>query len=137
MRYIVAFFAIALLASTASAQSNVCFVYPAGAGPLGQESCELVRQSIESSSTDWGVAKCAAHLVARGMIVTKSDEERNVARLTQQGNINDFVNELEAAWILPYTEPCGDAVLDESFGEECDDGNNSNGDGCDSDCNTE
>ncbi|MBD3202766.1 hypothetical protein GF327_00595 [Candidatus Woesearchaeota archaeon] len=38
---------------------------------------------------------------------------------------------------IDYTQTCGNGILETELGEECDDGNNANGDGCSEDCNVE
>ena len=47
------------------------------------------------------------------------------------------LNDLQRVCAMYYKECrgiCGDGILSLNNGEQCDDGNNSNGDGCDSDC---
>jgi cysteine-rich repeat protein len=44
----------------------------------------------------------------------------------------------DANWEPPFTRAvCGDGILDEEFGEECDDGNVVIGDGCSRKCKIE
>eukprot|EP01098_Paradermamoeba_levis_P007256 TRINITY_DN2_c0_g2_i4.p1 TRINITY_DN2_c0_g2~~TRINITY_DN2_c0_g2_i4.p1 ORF type:complete len:786 (-),score=358.39 TRINITY_DN2_c0_g2_i4:388-2478(-) len=52
-----------------------------------------------------------------------------------RGILNAFLpNRCRPTCVLPY---CGDGVADDLMGETCDDGNNVNGDGCNSNCQVE
>ena len=52
--------------------------------------------------------------------------------------VDAIILQFDTDWPQPYTQArCGDGTLDIEFGEECDDGNNVNGDGCSRNCEIE
>ena len=109
---------------------------PAANVARAQELCELLRQDLRVRSTEWDNDICASAFLRIGLLQGERIASRRVASATVATAVNDAVTDFEATWVKPAQAICGDGTLDteEPFNEACDDGNNTNGDGCDESC---
>ena len=65
-------------------------------------------------------------------------EQNAAARSTVDANVQAAMVSFDALVVHPVAvAACGDGVLDEHHGEQCDDGNTVSGDGCDLECQNE
>jgi len=127
---------IVLYAPVALAADLTCTL-PAAYVSRGVELCEELRLRLHVRTADWSNDACASEFLRIGLLTGDKDSTRRAARETVNDAVNDAVDLFNTNWprIVPAT--CGDDTLDTEFGEECDDGNLINGDGCDDSCTIE
>lgn len=137
MRYIYAFSLALLLAAPAGAVDLVCAV-PAAAVPRAVEICETLRLQKRIRAADWSNDVCATELLRIGLVTTERKIATDTARRTTRTIVNDAVVAYQANHPTALTAAeCGDGTTDAEYGETCDDGNRTNGDGCSDVCQTE
>ena len=101
--------------------------------------CEELRQQlrISTDSALWNNELCATEVFRIGMREVDKRTETKAATATVRNQVNDSLVSWDANY--PRTPPsvCGDTVTDTEFGETCDDGNQTSGDGCSDVCQLE
>lgn len=96
--------------------------------------CENIRRSLRVRNSEWSPDICAGHIFRIGMIQAEKRRVSLQVRKQTQGTIRETVNDFSKTWPEPDSIACSDGIVDREFGEECDDGNQRNGDGCSSAC---
>jgi len=98
------------------------------------ELCEELRVRLRVRTADWDNDVCATEVLRIGLIEVEKRVTKN--SFTQSANtvVRDAVSDFTSTWPPATPAICGDGTLDTEFGEECDDGNQTPGDGCDSRC---
>lgn len=129
---------VAVFAAPANAVNLTCVV-PGPNVTRGVELCEELRQQLRVRSADWDNDVCASQFLRIGMLAGERQSTRRAASATVAGLVNDAVVTMQSTWPQPTRAVCGDSTLDTEtpFLEECDDGNLTNGDGCDDGCRIE
>ena len=133
MRYLLLL--VLLLAIPLGAEAQTCITIP----DAGQENvCENYRISTGFTEDGWDREACYTEMVLDRSRLLTADAAAilttSVISATRAAAADGFDN------THPSQQPmaaCGDGVLDPSFGEECDDGNLTNGDGCSDTCRIE
>jgi len=128
-----------LLATAPALAADLTCTIPAANVARAIELCDELRQSLRIRSTEWNNDICATQFFRRGLregerlSTTRSESEAAAAAITAA------VDLFESTWSPPSTAICGDGTTDTEapFEEECDDGNNADGDGCSNACRTE
>jgi len=130
MGYIIAILLALIMAGPVMAADLVCSM-PNANIPRGRELCEELRENLGVRPSDWGDSVCASEFLRIGLL----EGERMSTTRQYRGSINIAVRDAVALFgsTWPRVDPavCGDGILDEFIGEECDDGNDVLGDGCD------
>lgn len=103
----------------------------------GAELCEELRKDLHIRSSEWSNSECASQFLRIGLLEGDRLSAKRAARRTVNDAVNDTISDFAAAWPILIAAGCGDGILDIEFGEECDDGNRTSGDGCSSSCTTE
>lgn len=110
---------------------------PAGAVLVSDEICETVRLKFHKSIT-MTKAHCLQLIVNEGLEMNYSEGRKAVNNRAARQATATQVSAFRDLLFDPLPEAfCGDGDLDPKYGEECDDGNTENGDGCNSECKTE
>ena len=125
-----------LIATPAPALDLVCTVPPQLIG-MKSQLCEDLRQELRVRFSQWTDSNCASEYLRRGLLADERDSKRNAARKTVNDDVNNAVDQFLQFWPVPTAARCGDGELDQEFGEECDDGNTTNNDGCSESCENE
>lgn len=126
-----------LVAGTVLA-ADLTVTVPAAAVAKATEMCDVLRTELHVRAADWPNDLCATMFTRIGLRVYVDRYERAGAQQTIDAAVQAEINLFDANWTPPYTAAyCGDDILDEEYGEQCDDGNNDNGDGCDFRCRIE
>ena len=100
----------------------------------GVELCEELRVRLRVRSSEWDNSVCASEFLRVGMLKGDRDSTRLASQQTVSQAVNDAVDSFNVDWPRITAAFCSDGTLDTEFGEECDDGNQVNGDGCDDAC---
>jgi cysteine-rich repeat protein len=106
--------------------------------PRAVELCEILRVKMTVPSARWDNDVCATEFLRRGLRDGDAAVAKNEAIDTVRDAVHDSLAEFDEnheSTVVPSV--CGDGELITEFGEECDDGNLDNGDGCDNDCQIE
>lgn len=92
------------------------------------DACQLLRLDEGVPPARWNARRCTRTMILQQTqaILTRDQVATN------SGALQTLRNDLNTD--LPAIDSCGDGVLDPAIGEECDDGNVDNGDGCDEVC---
>lgn len=134
MRHLLAA-ALLLLATSAGAEVEATCTIPDVAMPKATTICEMIRLELRIAAADWGRDECATEFMRRGMREFSRSRAVAAARQTvnnaEQNDVNGFEGLFGEMFVRAF---CGDGVLQEEFGEACDDGNGDDGDGCETDC---
>ena len=139
MRWILLLVAM-VVASPALAQTTsiTCTVPSANLTRIGQL-CESLRIRMRVSDVTWDNEMCADNVLRVGF--SEIERTNTTATVKRESNttVNDAVGDFTSTWPPPPKSFCGDNVVNPEvpFNEECDDGNNVDGDGCDSSCRNE
>ena len=99
--------------------------------------CEDTRIERRVPSSDWTTEDCASDFLQRGARQKYRNKMRSAADITADSSVHAAMEVFDLHFPSPSivkASRCGDGILDAEFGEECDDGNNANGDGCSSEC---
>ena len=105
--------------------------------PDFQATCALLRvdPGVRQSSGTWTETKCASELLRRAKRAYMRAHVRAVARQTVDNADVNEANRLDGNHPPAFTPAfCGDGNADTEFDEVCDDGNDLDGDGCETDC---
>jgi cysteine-rich repeat protein len=100
------------------------------------ELCDELRKRLRVRSSEWDNNICASQFLRIGLLDQERRTSRNTAREAVANDVSTALNDFKSTWAVPTAAICGDGTLDTEapFLEECDDGNNTDGDGCDSAC---
>jgi len=129
MGYLITIMLALIMAGPAMAVDLVCSVPDANV-PRGIELCEELRESLGVRPADWGNGKCATEFLRIGMLLGEKTSTTRLYRSTVNVAVRDAVALFGSTWPAIKAAECGDGILDEFIGEECDDGNDVLGDGC-------
>jgi cysteine-rich repeat protein len=121
---------------TATAADLTCTV-PAANVTRAQELCDELRIQLRIRSSEWDNDVCATQFLRIGLVAGERASATRTARAAVSGDVNDAVVLFQSTWPKPTAAACGDGTEDTEFGEECDDGNTANGDGCSDSCTNE
>jgi cysteine-rich repeat protein len=136
MRYLIAFF-ILFFGSVATAATFNCTV-PGAATADASAVCEQLRVELAVRTADWNNDQCATELARRGLREYHRVANRRSLEILASEDHGVAMESFDTNFPVQYTPAyCGDGTLDTEFGEECDDGNNDPGDGCDGGCGNE
>ncbi len=133
---LILFVSTMLLASSAGAVDLVCSVPDANV-PRSVELCEELRLALRVRTTDWTNDVCATEFLRMGLIEGERRSTRKAFNATVNSAIGSAVRDFAATWTRPTAAVCGDGITDAEFGEECDDGNRIDNDGCSASCSIE
>ena len=126
------------LAAGLASAADLTVTVPAAAVPKSVEMCELLRQEVRVRTAEWSNDLCATLMLRVGVRVYVDRFERQGAQQTIDDTVQAEIDAFDANWPPPYAAAyCGDDILDIEFGEQCDDGNTTQGDGCDHKCRIE
>jgi cysteine-rich repeat protein len=129
--------ALVLLIPSQALAASISITVPDPALPRIVVLCEDLRVRLHVRPADWSNSICAGEAFRIGMRTVDKTVVTNESRTT----VNDDVTTELATWDANYPPVtparCGDNILDVEFGEQCDDGNNIDGDGCSRSCQTE
>jgi cysteine-rich repeat protein len=131
--YILLCLSLILFSGTAQSADLTCTI-PAANVTRGVELCEELRLKLRVRSSEWDNDVCATQFLRIGMVAGERVSATKTANTTVSGDVNDAVVLFQSTWARPTPVACGDGTLDTEFGEECDDGNSTNGDGCSDAC---
>ena len=131
--------AIALfLAAGSLSAADLTVTVPSAAVTNAVEMCELLRVEVHVRASDWNNDLCATAFTRIGLRTVLLRYERQGQQQVVDDAVQTEVDDFDADWPVPYTPAqCGDGTLDAEFGEECDDGNLIDGDGCSRKCKIE
>ncbi len=125
-----------VLPSVALSADLTCTL-PAASIARGVELCEELRSKLGIRTAEWSNDVCATQFLRIGLRVGEQRSTERVARMAVRDNLDIALNAFDADWPMPVRAICGDGTLDTEFQEECDDGNQIDGDGCSASCHTE
>ncbi len=96
--------------------------------------CDEIRISLHRRTLPNPI--CARILILEGAKARTNRETATATRDLVKDTVRTALADLVADFPLdlPPQATCGDGTLDTEFGEECDDGNTDNGDGCSGSC---
>ena len=109
---------------------------PAANVARGLELCEELRVQLRVRSAEWTNDVCATQFFRLGLVEGERRSSTRTANASVAAAVNDALTSFQSTWVRPTRATCGDGTLDTEvpFSEQCDDGNNTDGDGCDSSC---
>jgi cysteine-rich repeat protein len=116
-------------ARMASAVDLTCSV-PAANVPRAVALCEELRLVFHVRATEWDNSVCASQFLRLGLLEGEKQSTRRLFLTTVAETVGAAADEFVLTWPAPIGAFCGDSIVDTEFGEECDDGNQSGGDGC-------
>ena len=125
--------AILLVPSAGIAADLVCTL-PAAYVTRGVALCEELRLNLHVRTSEWSNNVCASQFLRLGLLTGDKASTRRASNATVSQAVNDAVDQFSIDWPRIVSATCGDAILDTEFGETCDDGNVTPGDGCDASC---
>ena len=137
MRNLIVTLSILFTAGFASAANLTCVV-PSAAITRALEMCEVLRLSMTIGSPNWSNDECATEFLRRGLRNFDAEFTRSEAQQAVRNDVRDTLLTFDTNYPVAVVEAfCSDGTVNSEFGEECDDGNLDNGDGCDDLCQTE
>lgn len=122
--------------SPAGAVNLTCSV-PNAVVTRAQELCEEIRLELHVRSSVWSNNECATQLLRLGLFEANRKSVTKAANLVAAQTISTELQEFDPLWPGLTPASCGDGTLDTEFGEQCDDNNQTPGDGCNGSCQTE
>lgn len=129
---------VLFLAAGVASAADLTVTVPSAAVPKAVEMCEVLRLELRVRASEWNNDLCASIFTRIGLRVYVQREERQGAQQLIDAAVQAEIEQFDINWAPPYTSAyCGDDILDEEFGEECDDGNTIPGDGCTQRCKIE
>lgn len=125
-----------LLPAMVSAAQVTITVPPAVVAQVGNI-CDKLRIELHIRTADWSTEACAETFTRYGVRTYVERVERRSQQQTIDSAVQAEIDLFDVNW--PRIEPvrCGDSTTDAEYGEECDDGNTTSGDGCDERCRNE
>ena len=127
---------ILILAGTASAVDLTCTV-PSAFVTRATELCEELRLRLHVRTADWDNDVCSTEFLRLGLLAGEKESTRLAARNTVRDDVTTAVDSFRTDFPRVTAAICGDSTVDLEFNEQCDDGNTTDGDGCDSVCQNE
>ena len=128
---------IVLLFPSVGLAADLTCTLPAASVARGIELCEELRLNMHIRTAEWSNDICATQFLRIGLRIGERKSTERAAREAVADDIDIAINTFDADWPMLVRAKCGDGTLDTEFGETCDDGNTTNGDGCDESCQTE
>ena len=127
-------------ASAANAQISFSFTAPEAARVSILKACEALRIESRLLPVNFDKHICAKEMFRRQVLDFRVSHARTAAQVTVNGagqvEARASNQEFPKSDVF-VTTFCGDGIPQLEFGEECDDGNGDDGDGCDSNCTDE
>lgn len=137
MKRMIVSLVLVVLFSIPSLAVTVTVEIPAGAVAASDEICETVRLKLHKPFT-MTKADCLQLIVNDGLRRFYFDGRKAVNDRTARQATSTQVSAFSDLLFDPIPAAfCGDGIVDPIYGEQCDDGNTANGDGCSSECQTE
>ena len=131
-------FSLAVVMAAPAMAADLTCTLPDGYVSRGIFLCEEMRVRLRIRVADWSNDTCASEFLRVGLLAGDKASTRKAARATVSQAVNDAVDSFNIDFPrVAVVAFCGDTILDTEFGEECDDGNTDDGDGCDASCNIE
>jgi cysteine-rich repeat protein len=127
---------VVVFAGTALA-ADIVMTIPDESVPRVVELCSDLRLRLQIRVADWSNELCSTEAFRLGMREIDKRVETADAKATVNTQVRDSLTSWDANFPRTPAAFCGDNILDTEFGEQCDDGNLIDGDGCDSSCQTE
>ncbi len=136
MRILVTFWLLVFTTQAARAVDLTCTV-PAAVVSRGVELCSELRLTLRVRAADWNNNVCATEFLRLGFLQAEKTSTRRAAQAAVRDAVTTAIDTFDARFPRTPAAVCGDGTLDVEFGEECDDGDNDDGDGCGSRCKNE
>ena len=139
MKRIVILIAAMVFYSSQARAADIVLTVPDPSVARIVELCEELRQTlrISTDSALWSNELCATEVFRIGMREVDKRTETKAAKESVYLQVNTSLNSWDASYPRTPASFCSDSVVDTEYGEQCDDGNEVDGDGCDSSCQTE
>lgn len=116
--------------------AQVTIVVPGNVVTKAQQLCEQLRKDLRARSMT--NPECAQEFFRRGLRDFAARKIRDDARSQAQDTARAELDQFDQAFPVQLDiAMCGDGVVDTEFGEQCDDANQDNGDGCSGSCQNE
>ena len=130
---------LALLIASPALAVQIEVTVPNAAVARAQELCEILRVETRYPTADWSNSICLSIMVYRGMRNFEHKAAKEAGRQAGRVTVRNALINFDANYPSTVTRGsfCGDGDVDTEFGEQCDDGNQDDGDGCSSGCLTE
>lgn len=122
-----------LVSAPAAADIPFAFEAPEASRVRTDSACNIVRQQMRKPLAKWDRDQCGLEIFRRGRRAILRAAAKQAATVTLNIAEQTDVNLSDAEFPRPVRSYCGDGVLQSEW-EECDDGNDDAGDGCDSNC---
>lgn len=124
-----------ILTASASMAADLIVTVPAAAVPDALARCDELRVTYKVRAAEWDNDLCATVFTRLGLRNFTVSQERKDATQTVTDAVQTAIGQFDLDWAEPFVSAyCGDDIIDVEFGEECDDGNSTPGDGCDEQC---
>ena len=136
MRFLLLLLAL-LIAGPSHADVFSCTVPRDFVARMG-ELCESLRVSVQVRPGGWSDDICVSELIRRSLLARERTAVRAASRRTVNDDVTTAVDDFNRDFPQDITRAtCGDGTLDTEFGEQCDDGNTVDNDGCSESCQSE
>lgn len=127
--------ALLFLLATGAMGASLTVTIPQSAVPDATTRCEELRVSLRVLTASWSNDLCATIFTRMGLRNWVATQTRIDQTEVVDSAVGSALSQFDNDWVDPFTSSyCGDNTTDVEFGEECDDGNNIPGDGCDEQC---
>jgi cysteine-rich repeat protein len=137
MKFILSTFLVLFFSFPAFAANLTCTI-PEAAVPRAVELCEILQARLKIKDANWNNSVCATEFLRIGLREGEEYASRVSAREAVKTAVTDALGTFDTNHPVSATVAvCGDSVVDTEFGETCDDGNTTSGDGCDAACRAE
>lgn len=114
--------------------ADLTVTVPSTAVANAVEMCDIMRVQMRVRQSNWSNDICAGEFLRRGLRLFTANEKKKEVQKDLRIEINTAVRDFDTGYpVQAVLAVCGDSITDTEFGEECDDGNEIDGDGCD-DC---
>lgn len=133
MRAILVILGLALLAPSARA-ADITITIPAAIVADAGVLCEALRVQLVVRAAEWTNKQCAEEFLRRGLRSFKAQASSDAARAAAVATVKADIATFDGNFPVQTPAACGDGTLDTEFGEQCDDGNTTSGDGCSAEC---
>lgn len=101
-----------------------------------QALCNQLRTELRAK--EWNYQICAKYFLRIGLRQYKAQKAENDVRDLARAAFRQTLQEFDGTFPQPFVQArCGDGSVDAFLNEQCDDGNNEDGDGCSADCQSE
>ena len=127
--------ALMFLAASMTMAADLTVTVPSAAVAGASDRCEELRLTFKVRAAEWDNDLCATVFTRIGLRGFVASQERKDSTQTITDAVAAALSQFDLDWAEPFTSAyCGDNTIDVEFGEECDDGNSTPGDGCDEQC---